>query len=116
MLYCPTFDSPYEGTSCTFFNQKGLQETLMSFGISTIKTTVLDQYKLRTITKNVLIFFFGKSLFGKRLTVQITRSIFIGKKNKKLNKTIFNYWFKTHNVHTNMFTKKQVKISDISKH
>lgn len=31
MLYCPVFDSPYEATSCSFFNRAGLIETMKSF-------------------------------------------------------------------------------------
>ena len=32
MLYCPVETSPYEHSSCTFFNDLGLQTTLRSFG------------------------------------------------------------------------------------
>lgn len=32
MLWCPVKDSPYETTSCTFFNIAGLKATLESFG------------------------------------------------------------------------------------
>ena len=113
MLYCPTFDSPYDGTSCTFFNEKGLQETLMSFGVNPIRTTTLDPRRIVTLIKNVLRFFFGRSLFGKRIMIPITRSIFIGKKNRKLNKRIENYWFKTHTEHSNMFKKKRTRIKEI---
>jgi SAM-dependent methyltransferase len=31
-LYCPFEDSPYESTSCTFFNRKGLETTMRSLG------------------------------------------------------------------------------------
>ncbi len=33
LLYCPVWSSPYEPTSCTFFNVRGLAETLRSFGV-----------------------------------------------------------------------------------
>jgi SAM-dependent methyltransferase len=34
LLYCPTgTESPYEPTSCTFFNRKGLHDTLTSIGL-----------------------------------------------------------------------------------
>jgi len=37
MLFCPIAgDSPYEGTSCTFFNEKGLVDTLKSLGFQTV--------------------------------------------------------------------------------
>lgn len=34
MMYCPVRESPYEVTSCTFFNFGGLLETLWSFGLT----------------------------------------------------------------------------------
>ncbi len=33
MLYCPVRNSPYEITSCTFFNTNALRETLWAFGV-----------------------------------------------------------------------------------
>jgi SAM-dependent methyltransferase len=37
MLFCPIEgDSPYEETSCTFFNEKGLVDTLKSFGFQVV--------------------------------------------------------------------------------
>jgi SAM-dependent methyltransferase len=42
MLFCPTgSDSPYEPTSCTFFNMKGLTDTLESLGFQTLSTEML---------------------------------------------------------------------------
>lgn len=32
LLYCPVLTSPWDSTSCTFFNEKGLDETMASFG------------------------------------------------------------------------------------
>jgi SAM-dependent methyltransferase len=34
LMFCPVRESPYEITSCTFFNLKGLTETLWSFGLT----------------------------------------------------------------------------------
>ncbi len=34
LLYCPVHKSPYEQTSCSFFNLIGLNETLWSFGVT----------------------------------------------------------------------------------
>ena len=42
MLYCPVGkDSPYEPTSVTFFNQKGLHDTLTSMGFQVIASECL---------------------------------------------------------------------------
>jgi SAM-dependent methyltransferase len=41
MLFCPIEnDSPYEPTSCTFFNEKGLVDTLNSLNFDTLKSPV----------------------------------------------------------------------------
>ena len=45
MLFCPIGeDSPYapDGTSCTFFNEKGLVDTLTSLGFQTVHTELLS--------------------------------------------------------------------------
>lgn len=37
LVYCPVLTSPWDATSCTFFNAKGLNETMESFGCRKIK-------------------------------------------------------------------------------
>jgi SAM-dependent methyltransferase len=45
MLFCPVgADSPYEPTSCTFFNRKGLADTLNSLGIRTLASSCLHPH------------------------------------------------------------------------
>lgn len=42
MLFCPTGEeSPYESTSCTFFNEKGLLDTLESMGFEAVSVEYL---------------------------------------------------------------------------
>jgi hypothetical protein len=41
MLYCPTENGPYGPTSCSFFNKKGLLDTLKSIGFRTLSYSVL---------------------------------------------------------------------------
>jgi hypothetical protein len=44
MLFCPIEgESPYEGTSCTFFNEKGLVDTLKSLGFQTVHMELLEK-------------------------------------------------------------------------
>lgn len=45
MLFCPIGDdNPYaDGTSCTFFNEKGLVDTLTSLGFQTVHTELLGK-------------------------------------------------------------------------
>jgi len=47
MLFCPIEnDSPYEPTSCTFFNEKGLVDTLNSLNFDTLKVEFLSPVSL----------------------------------------------------------------------
>lgn len=41
ILYCPVENSPYEVTSCTFYNTKGLVTTLHSFGMELVRHDIL---------------------------------------------------------------------------
>jgi hypothetical protein len=46
LIYCPVGkESPYEPTSVTFFNQKGLRDTLLSLGFETESFSYLDADK-----------------------------------------------------------------------
>lgn len=45
MLFCPIgSESPYEPTSCTFFNRKGLTDTLSSLGMRTLSYSCLHPH------------------------------------------------------------------------
>jgi SAM-dependent methyltransferase len=47
MLFCPIEnDSPYEPTSCTFFNEKGLVDTLRSLNFGTVEVEFLSPVSL----------------------------------------------------------------------
>lgn len=49
LLYCPTSDeSPYDATSVTFFNCRGLHATLSSLGFEVVSTDFLYGRKLRS--------------------------------------------------------------------
>jgi SAM-dependent methyltransferase len=41
LMFCPVERSPYEPTSCTFFNAKGLVTTLESMGLELVRRAVL---------------------------------------------------------------------------
>jgi len=46
LLFCPVGDqSPYEPTSCTFFNEKGLVDTLGSMGFRVLSLEYLREVK-----------------------------------------------------------------------
>ena len=120
MLYCPIEgDSEFEKTSCTFFNVKGLKDSLRSMGIEVEKYEIYPNKikfrKLKNMIKLILKFFFRKKyVFGIKTDTlgkydqhigskigPITRGIFVGKINNKIVKEYAtNYWDKIHSFHS----------------
>lgn len=50
MLYCPIgLDSPYDPTSCTFFNKKGVLDSLSSLGWRTVSVTLSEDKMDRAV-------------------------------------------------------------------
>ena len=120
ILYCPIEgDSEFEKTSCTFFNVKGLKDSLKSMGVITDKTIILShKIKFRKI-KNVIrlflrLIFRKKIVFGIKTSHinkydqhigdkvgPVTRGIFTGRKNSEIiEKYLDNYWDHHHKTHT----------------
>ncbi len=107
MLFCPIDgDSPYEGTSCSFFNKKGLVDTLKSLGFQTIHMELLGQKaagaSLRSHMKRFItrLRAYGKATAPppiKLIDRAVVQSIFSG-----FDKDTFNvqYWETTHDYHT----------------
>ena len=120
MLYCPIEDeSEYEKTSCTFFNVKGLRDSLKSMGIFVEEVFIYPQKIKFRIIKNIIKFllnviFQKKYVFGiktDRLSKYdshigskvgpITRGIFVSNINEKLIKEYAtNYWDEFHTFHS----------------
>jgi 2-polyprenyl-3-methyl-5-hydroxy-6-metoxy-1,4-benzoquinol methylase len=102
LLYCPTGgESPYENTSCTFFNEKGLRDTLSSIGIKVnaveyvIKQSQTRAFltKLRTILKN--------AVRPNPSPLTVDRAVFSCQVAKGLlNTDVTAYWEKTHRLHS----------------
>ena len=102
-LFCPVNDdSPQESTACSFFNVKGLVDTLISLGVETQRYDLLHNVNwFKKILKIFLRTFFGKKLLGKNL-FNITRGLFLCKKNSKLIDIIDQkYWDSVHKRHSN---------------
>ena len=79
LLHCPVGNaSPYEATSVTFFNLKGLTDTLLSFGIEIRSTQYLNGHIVPT-DRCVLICEFHSDLIDEALR---------------------QYWDGTHKTHT----------------
>ena len=108
VLYCPIgAESPYEPTSCTFFNEKGLRDTLQSLGFNTVGVEYLNAPGLR-----------GRFSFVRRIMSDLSAVIRFGNhapiRNANIKRAVFHatfegcqedsfvarYWEKTHDWHT----------------
>ncbi len=96
LLYCP-FDknNPYDKTSCTFYNEIGLIQTLSSLGL-----------KVKNITYSVAPRNILKRIFLKK-PYPIRRATFECVLDNKQNKYLGDYWNRFHINHTkkNIFKK-----------
>lgn len=107
LLYCPVERSPYEITSCTFFNKKGLCVTMETlnfqllnyWAIDSVKEKDIGKYLIRSVgkLKRILIFL----LLKRKTEYLVTRQFFIFKKDMQLeNSRLKQYWNSTHIIHT----------------
>jgi len=102
LLYCPiNDDGPYDSTSCSFFNKKGIIDTLKSIGIKVTdcKLSIKESF-IKIFTKKFLNIFFKKKFLGKNL-IAVCRGIFICKKDSSIvNQQDIIYWDETHVRHS----------------
>lgn len=107
MLFCPIDgDSPYEESSCTFFNEKGLVDTLKSLGFQTIHMELLGQGGARATLRRYVKRFITRLRDGcraadpppiKRVNRCVVHSIFSGFDKERFTA---RYWETTHDYHT----------------
>jgi SAM-dependent methyltransferase len=89
LLYCPIGDeSPYEGTSITFFNVKGLVDTLYSLGITVREMFFLEPRAAPEASAGVAKLPVNRATF----VCQVTREV--------INPWHARYWDLTHSYHT----------------
>ena len=120
ILYCPIeSESEFDKTSCTFFNVKGLEDTLKSMGVIIKNTIILSQKINYRKLKNIIRFFLRlifrkKIVFGIKTTHlekydqhirdrvgPVTRGIFTGVKNSEITEEYTDqYWDYHHKTHT----------------
>jgi len=117
VICCPIgTDSPYEGSSVTFFNQAGLTDTLLSIGFSMIRhwetfCRTFDPDQERTFVQERFPVFFAQ--FCEKASLGYCRKIFTCEKQwskgprltdprtKRSAKTILHdYWDGLHNNHS----------------
>jgi hypothetical protein len=105
MLYCPVGDeSPYEATSCTFFNEKGLGATLESLGFSVdvprYRSEVEPLKDLLRRGKQWMVRL-AKRLKGLHVLTGIDRGVFVCTLARVgENQMVVRYWEGTHDIHT----------------
>jgi 2-polyprenyl-3-methyl-5-hydroxy-6-metoxy-1,4-benzoquinol methylase len=105
LLHCPVgSESPYEPTSCTFFNPKALADSLKSFGLAVQSTTYLENHLQRLNEpwerfRNRL-----RAFRGRHKPPAIDRAVLVCRR-AALDPTIADsqtqqYWYETHRHHT----------------
>jgi SAM-dependent methyltransferase len=105
MLYCPIgADSPYEPTSCTFFNTKALVDTMTGMGMPVTEVRYLknehqNRAKLWLRFKRTV-----KLFLGLRQRIHVDRAIFfcdLGRADSETgNDKVESYWHGKHHAHT----------------
>jgi hypothetical protein len=103
-MYCPTgSDSPYEPTSITFFNVKGLSDTLRSIGVSVREVSFLEPRAGLSPEAPEPDPPSGKPKLPERLP--ISRATFVCDVARHLvHPDIEMYWDLTHRIHTKRLT------------
>lgn len=96
LLYCPTGEeSPYEPTSCTFFNEKGLRDSMASLGCATHSVDyVRSQGEPGPLKARY-------NRIRNRFRTKITRAVFHATRSAgEQDAFLAQYWEGTHRFHT----------------
>jgi hypothetical protein len=101
ILFCPIgSESPYEDTSCTFFNIKGLTDTLFSLGLVTQETELLYT---KDPNRSFLSFIKSRLKALKPVESHIDRATLVCCKQAQHEARLLNeYWNSTHKFHTQL--------------
>lgn len=114
MLFCPiASESPYEPSSCTFFNLKGLIDTLFSMGLLVEKVELLKHHDLRLEKMSSLTYTVKPTmeevtqLISPKIEIEHPRSgsidratLLCRKASEVVNADIDRYWNLAHSRHT----------------
>ena len=99
MLYCPVdFDGPYgEPTSCTFFNEKGIKDSLQSMGLKPMSVSyVSGGPRELSIRKKLSDYFKGTTEIPK--DVDVSRAVILAHRTEKPGYS--HYWEGLHVIHS----------------
>jgi 2-polyprenyl-3-methyl-5-hydroxy-6-metoxy-1,4-benzoquinol methylase len=104
MLFCPTgADSPYEPTSCSFFNTKGLVDTLRSFGLPMMTFKYLWDAHMRPASND-------RQVVVDRVVMVCQSAPWV------IDESVARYWFGTHRIHSaqheDIYAGEQTKPAD----
>jgi SAM-dependent methyltransferase len=96
ILLCPIgSESPFEPTSCTFFNLKGLIDTLSSLDLAVEDIELLDNNNALSVTTS------GFNYSTAEVATPIDRvTLVCSKQLQPENSRVSSYWNSTHDVHT----------------
>jgi 2-polyprenyl-3-methyl-5-hydroxy-6-metoxy-1,4-benzoquinol methylase len=104
LLFCPFGgESPYEMSSCSFFNEKGLVDTLKSIGFETQEISYVPngyaiKNTLRAIKSFVRTLFAGGHLAPIR---RVTRGVLLSRRvGVAKDSLLLKYWEGTHDIHS----------------
>jgi len=106
VLYCPVgVESPYEQTSCSFFNEKGLLVTLQSLGfeVETFRyRSQQEPVKNALRYANQVVEGLIKRAKGLHVKTNIDRGVFVCKFSRDAvdKRPLLRYWDGTHDWHT----------------
>ena len=97
ILFCPIgSDSPYEPTSCTFFNLKGLMDTLLTLDLVVEDIELFNHNDLLSLAPEGITYSIPEPIKH-----SIDRATFICTKQPSLEQPrVIDYWNSTHDVHT----------------
>jgi 2-polyprenyl-3-methyl-5-hydroxy-6-metoxy-1,4-benzoquinol methylase len=104
ILFCPIEGaSPYEPTSCTFFNEKGMVDTLKSIGFKTINIEYVPvAHPIKRAIRNFKAYLRTVLARGNRPPIRrVERCAFLSQYlGVDMNSEIMKYWEDIHKIHS----------------
>ncbi len=99
--FCPVgAESPYEPTSCTFFNIKGLTDTLKSFGLQTRQVVALHEHQQRRGQPLAILRRYMRRVLGLPIVSTVDRATFTCQQTPVdpavANEEVQKFWYGTH--------------------
>ncbi len=104
LLHCPVGrESPYEPTSCTFFNPKGLIDSLKSLGFRVQSASSLERHIDRMRQPREKLRRWWRAVRGRRPRLDIDRMVLVCRRlavDPAIADALMQYWYGLHQIHT----------------